>query len=365
MINKSINDELKRYMANVFVHSPGIIGRLPLPAEEFVAPWRSYLDESLKSGVFRALKNHLPQLNFPIEKGISSTERYRAAINAEMRPCDIVSDSSLPLEAPDELELIIHETPAGPIPVLITRNRNDFVALFRALAFKNEPADIPASTGACAISGYNNCERYIAYKNMRALEDPFGLAAPEEPAVQKSHYQDRFLLLSDGPYSGISSVEAGFEEAQWRNYSLKIRLGHESAHYFTKRCLGSMRNNAHDELIADYAGICEALGAYDSSLFLKFCGIKGLRKINPAGRINNYKGTPPLSDENFAALCELLRSAALNVEVFDKKCRKTFSGGDFAAAAILCMASLAIDEMAAPDGAVKLEKTLEAIYLAR
>lgn len=359
MINLSINNELNNYFANAFISRPGLIGKLPLPEEEFVAVWRGYLDESLKSGVFRALKNHIPQFNFPVEKGISANEKYRAAVRAEIPPCEIVSDSALTLAAPGELELNMHETPAGPIPVLIVKNRDDFTALFRALAFKNEPADIPASTGACAISGYNNCERFIAFKNKRELDDPFGLAAPEDPAVEKSRYQDRFLLLSDGPYSGISAAGAGFEESAWRGYSLKIRLGHESAHYFTKRCLGSMRNHAHDELIADYAGICEAFGAYDSSLFLKFCGIEMAPEINPAGRINNYKGTPPLSDAAFAAMCEVLRAAALNVEVFDKKHRKTYSRCDFTTAAIVCMASLAIDEMASPDGAVKLEKALD------
>ena len=358
MINQSIKDELYNYYANAFILTPGLIKKLPLPEEEFVPVWRDYLYESI-SGVFRALKNHIPQFNFPIEKGMSLNEKYRAAVKAEISPCDIVSESALTLEAPDTLELIIRETPAGPIPVLIVKNRSDFMDLFRALAFKNEPAYIPPSTGGCAISGYNNCERFIAFKNKRALEDPFGLSAPEEPAVEKSRYQDRFLLLSDGPYSGISHDEAGFEESEWRGYSLKIRLGHESAHYFTKRCLGSMRNNAHDELIADYAGICEAFGAYDSSLFFKFCGIEKLPEINPAGRINNYKGTPPLSDAAFGGMCETLRAAALNIEVFDKKLRKTYSRGDFTTAAIICIASLSVDEIALPGGAAKLEKALD------
>lgn len=359
MINQSIKDELNNYFANAFIIPSGLIKKLPLPEEEFVPVWRNYLDESLKSGVFRALKNHIPQFNFPIEKGMSSNEKYRKAVKAEIPPCDIFSESSLILEAPDELELFIRETPSGPISVLVVKNRGDFMNLFRALAFKNEPVFIPPSTGGCAISGYNNCERFIAFKNKRALEDPFGLKASEDPAIEKSHYQDRFLLLSDGPYSGISSAEAGFEESAWRGYSLKIRLGHESAHYFTKRCLGSMRNNAHDELIADYAGICEAFGAYDSSLFFKFCGIENLPEINPAGRINNYKGTPPLSDGAFGAMCETLRAAALNIEVFDKKIRKIYSRGDFTTAAIICMASLSVDEMASPSGADKLEKALE------
>ncbi|HOT74862.1 MAG TPA: hypothetical protein PK467_03690, partial [Candidatus Wallbacteria bacterium] len=338
-----------------------ILKKLPLPDEEFVETWNSYFIESGANGVFKTLKKYLPQLNFPIEKGVSALEEYRAAVLAEKPVTEISANAGLKIEAEDSIGLLIHKTPAGSIPVITVRNRNDFETLYRALAFKNEPEPVPASTGACAISGYNNCGRYIAYKNKCAAEDPFGLSFLENPADQKSRYQDSFLLLGDGPYSGLAPSCAGFGEAEWRDYSLKIRLGHESVHYFTKRCLGSMRNNAHDELLADYAGICGAFGEYDAELFFKFCGIENFPEINPAGRINNYKGSPCLSDENFRAMCAFLYSAALNIERFDKKHRKNFTRGDFTTAAVLCIASASIDLIAAENGLSVLETALASV----
>ncbi|HNY11189.1 MAG TPA: hypothetical protein PKK26_06320 [Candidatus Wallbacteria bacterium] len=354
----SFSEELKLYTKNMFSCSSGIFDKLPLLDEDFVGTWRAYLDESKKKGVFQTLKSRLPQLNFPVEKGVSTSEEYLAAIRAEKLIADISPNSGLALEEPCKIELIIHKTPAGSIPVIIVRNRNDFVSLFRALAFKNEPVGIPSSTGACAISGYNNCERYLAYRKSQLTEDPLGLMPP---ATKKSMYQDSFLLLSDGPYSGIFAEKAGFDENAWREYSLKIRLGHESAHYFTRRCLGSMRNNAHDELIADFAGIREAFGKYDSGLFLKFCGIENFPNISPTGRIQNYKGTPKLSDGAFVEMCALLHAAAANVESFDKKYGENFSRGDFTVAAILCMASLTLDEIAGKNGFKLLEKYFDLI----
>jgi len=356
-----ISEELKIYMANAFLPGPEVFAKLPLADEEFVESWNSYFRESKTKGVLPTLKARLPQLNFPIEKGVGASEEYRMAVTAQKSVEEISNKSGFVLSEADKVELFIHKTAAGSIPVIVVRNRGDFEQLYRAIAFKNEPVEIPASVGACAISGYNNCERLAAYRNKRLLEDPFGISALADSQSQKSFYQDRFLLLSDGPYSGIPASSLGFDEGYWRARSLEIRLGHESAHYFTRRCLGSMRNNAHDELIADYAGLCRAFGSYESSLFLKFCGLEKYPEISPNGRIQNYKGTPPLACEDFKTMCAILRAASLTLEAFDKKHRAGFNRGDFTVAAILCAASLSIYEMACKNGLEALEKALMAL----
>jgi hypothetical protein len=87
-------------------------------------------------------------------------------------------------------------------------------------------------------------------------------------------YQDRLIILSAGPYSNVTASNLGLTETEWQQLSLKIRLEHESTHYFTRRFFGSMRNNIADELIADYRGIVAALGYYRSDWFLHFVGLE-------------------------------------------------------------------------------------------
>lgn len=357
--------ELEEYFNNAFSVNLNMINQLPLKDEGFVEVWREYLNESNVNGVFNTLKKHLPQLNFAIEKGMSQNAGYRAATLSEKIAEKTPDGKDFHVNRPDDVKLFIHETPAGSIPVIIVYDREDFVSFFRALACKNEPVEIPASTGACAVKGFNNLERLKNYKDKWVLENPFEIweLEFENLSGRKEIYQDSFLLLSDGPYSGVPACALGFETLKWREASLKIRLGHESAHYLTRRCLGSMRNHAHDELIADYAGICHAFGEYKSSLFLKFCGIEKFPEIEPGGRINNYKGKPSLSEEAFQKMCGVLHDAALNVELFDGRNRRNFSGRDFTTAAILCLASLRLDEIAEKNSVDVLEKLLSKIKM--
>ena len=86
---------------------------------------------------------------------------------------------------------------------------------------------------------------------------------------QRGLYQDRFLILSTGPYSNVAAREVGLSDSRWRETSTAIRLEHECTHYFTLRVFGSMRNNLLDELIADFMGITAADGRYRSDWFLR------------------------------------------------------------------------------------------------
>ena len=77
----------------------------------------------------------------------------------------------------------------------------------------------------------------------------------------------RFIILSDKPYGGINAGYMGLDEDEWIKKSIVIRKHHECAHYYTKRYLGSSRNNLHDELIADFCGLYAAFGEFRAEWF--------------------------------------------------------------------------------------------------
>jgi len=136
---------------------------------------------------------------------------------------------------------------------------------------------------------------------------------------RKELYQDRFIILSDGPYSAVPAEAIGLTEQEWRRASLIIRREHECAHYFTLRMYSAMRNNILDELIADYMGIVAAAGQYEAHWFLRFLGLENFPHYRRGGRLENYRGAPPLTDGAFRILQVLVKNAAENLEKFDRK----------------------------------------------
>jgi hypothetical protein len=72
-------DELLAYAANRFDDSR-LPDCFPLPDAPFVEAWTSYAEEARGRGVLACLREHLLQLRFPIQAGISASESYRAAI---------------------------------------------------------------------------------------------------------------------------------------------------------------------------------------------------------------------------------------------------------------------------------------------
>ncbi len=191
------------------------------------------------------------------------------------------------------------------------------------LARRNEPAPISASQGALMAAGYNNWDR------IRKLRLEWEQQNPEQASSEtawsdefkriiprKQLYQDRFIFLSDGPYSGVPADEMGIDQEEWRRMSLIIRREHESAHYCTRRVFSSMRNNVIDELIADYMGIVAAAGSYRAGWFLRFIGLEAFPEWRQGSRLEIYRGD--LSDKAFSILQHLVKRAAENVETFDR-----------------------------------------------
>src|SRR2546422_583398 len=127
-------EELLAYNENAFNLDPlSSEVRFPLPDEPFVPFWEAVEREARARGAFAVLREHLPQLRFPVRQGISETEGYRAATRRGVPPEEIPEATGLAVERPEAIEVVLHESPAGRIPLLIARGRAEFVALIRAL----------------------------------------------------------------------------------------------------------------------------------------------------------------------------------------------------------------------------------------
>jgi hypothetical protein len=351
-------EELLAYNENVF--DLGALTsevRFPLPDEPFVAFWEAVEREAGTRGAFAVLRERLPQLRFPIRAGISETEPYRAATRRGLPVETLPEATGLEIARPEAIEVVIHPSPAGRIPLLIARGRAEFAALIRALTKKNEPEPIPDAQGALMVSGYNNWSRVGELRRRWEALDP----AAQETAtwgeeLQRSPrelYQDRFILLSDGPYSAVPAADLGLDEAEWREMSLVIRREHECAHYLTRRLFGSMRNNLLDELIADYAGLVAATGGFRAAWFLRFVGLEEFPRYRPGGRLDLYRGKPPLSDGAFRVLQSLVKSAAENLERFHSPLET--------APTIAALAALRLEDLAAADAEDRLSRSVAAI----
>lgn len=370
-------DELERYRRDGFetsslTSSPPARLRLPLEDEAFVACWQPWVDQARGAGVLEILRPHLPQLAFPITAGISASEPYQAATRRGIPPSEApgASDADgaggLTLKAPESLELLLHRSAAGRVPMLVTRNREDFVSLVRALAYRNEPRDIPPSQGATMLAGYNNWARIHAHRRAwEEGENPGGSGAARAATWREQFarirerrelYQDRLMILSDGPYSGVRAAELGLTDGAWKDLSLLIRREHECTHYLTRRLFDAMRNHLLDELMADYAGITAAIGDYRSDWFLRFLGLEddGYRA---GGRLEIYLGKPPLGAGSFRDLQALARLAAHRLESFDARFfARRERNARHRTAVVLGLARVGLAGLTGEGGAEKLEK---------
>jgi hypothetical protein len=164
-------EELLAYNQNIFNRSFSTLSaKFPLPPEPHVAAWEEYATFAQEVGVFQALSSKLVQLQFPILESISQTEAYRFATRKGVSVDGMVEATGLILQQPEQLQLILHQSLAGVIPVLLTRNREDFVSLVQALTMRNEPLPVPASMGACMVTGFNNWDRVRQYRQQWVSE---------------------------------------------------------------------------------------------------------------------------------------------------------------------------------------------------
>jgi hypothetical protein len=321
--NGATIDELLAYNEKPFPpETAGARPQFPLPDEAHIEAWQGYEREAREIGPFEALKRHFVQLRFPIRQGMSEEEPYRRATRRGfLEEADAYASESVTLDRPDLVTLTITPTIAGRVPVIVVGSRGDFVKLVQAFAERNEPTVVPDAMGACIVKGLNNWSRIRAYRarweeELGSTNDDDWAAEFQQLIPRKELYQDRFIILSRGPYSAIPARDAGFDEAEWLERSLVLRRDHELTHYFTYRVFNAIRNNVFDELIADFVGLVRACGAYRADLALRFLGLEGYPAWRPGGRLEVYRGKPPLSDEAFGVARTLTVRGARNLETF-------------------------------------------------
>jgi hypothetical protein len=347
-------DELLVYNASKFVW-PDPVPAFPLPDEPFATTWRDYADEIAAAGGIEPLYRYLVQLSFPVEAGISAQDDYQAAVKKGKRPSAPVRGGTR-LQSPQGFRLILHPTAAGRIPVLVLDDRRDFETFVQVFSRKNEPTPVPASMGAAMISGYGNWHRIeVLKKQFFAAGGNLENWSAEFSRIKRTPelYQDRFILLSTGPYSGVAAEDLGLDEESWRLISIVIRREHECAHYFTKRVFQSMQNNLLDELIADYAGLVCAIGRFRADWQFRFLGLESFPHYREGGRLQNYRGSPALSDGAFRVLLTLVHRAAHNLESFDGAARERVDGFVLSAA-LVALAGLTLEELASSAGPQRL-----------
>ena len=316
-----MSDALRAYLAHPYRADDGVVAKLASArAEEpHIAVWREYAQRAREVGVFAALAAVFPQLRFPIRDGISQEPAYAAATRRGKLEEAGAFAPGLLLERPESLILTFSDGVAGLLPLLIAATRADFESLVRAFTERNEPRDVPASMGACFVKGLNNWDRVARYR--REWEAAAGTAGDEDAwreelgrfAAQKARYQDRFVILSRGPYSGVAGAEVRVTETEWLERSLIVRAEHESTHDLTWRLFGIVRSHATDEIVADFVGLVRAFGVYPDGIARVLLGVDRLPAFRPGGRLANYRGTPALDDADFAEVCALAAEATRQI----------------------------------------------------
>jgi hypothetical protein len=357
--SESEASELLEYTRNRFTFE-GPLPSFPLADEAFVDEWRNYSALTAEFGSIEPLRLKLLQLAFPVEDGISRTPEYEAATRKGVIPPAPVRGGA-PLLRPDACRVEVHASYAGGIGVLIAEERADFETLVRVFTSKNEPIPVPTSMGATIVAGYNNWNRIHRHRDQFLSSGGTLDGWPSYFAQIRANrelYQDRFLILSNGPYSGVDGRCFGLSAADWIDGSRTIRLEHECAHYFTRRLFGSMQNNLLDEMIADYAGIKSAFGCFRAEYLLHFLGLECYPQYREGGRLQNYRGAPPLSAGAFRMLGQLVWNSAWNIERFDREI-----GADCSLpAALLSIASMTLDNLACEDAPQLLGKSYLTSY---
>lgn len=199
------------------------------------------------------------------------------------------------LRDPEGIELELQPTLAGSVPLIVARERADFETLVRAFVGRNEPIEVPTSQGACLVKGLVNWDRVARHKRQwKQRRGPFATDAAWKEEMQrlageKHLYQDRILLLSTGPYSGIAAGSMDRAPGRWREDSLTLRREHECFHYVTLRLYDLIRNHLLDEILADLAGLVVVEGSYDPDLALRFLGLERPAAIRSGARLEIYR----------------------------------------------------------------------------
>ncbi len=338
---------------------------LPLADEPHLEAWRAYAEAARSEGVWPALSRRLVQLRLPIQEGISRTPEYRAATRRGEPPAGA---PGLALAAPEALELHLHPSLGGTVPTLLPAVRADFVALVRALSGRNEPIPVPDSMGACMVSGLVNWDRVRAHRErwLATTAGPTDASAwAREMALltqRRELYQDRLVILSHGPYSNVAAADVGLAEGDWLAASLRIRREHECAHYFALRLFGRLQHNLLEELVADLVGLVAGCGTYRADLARLFLGIERPLAYRGGGRLENYRGRPPLSDEAFTVLARVAGAGTATLDRVTRAHPEWCSSPLALAPLVAALTTLTMEELAAPTALETIEERVATLF---
>ena len=236
------------------------------------------------SDILAALAGEYPQLY--LNPDSDAQETYRRVVLRGEEPETTRLDHYRGSEF-DRMETV--DTPAGPVRVVTLGDRRDFEIAVRGLmAAKNGPlAPIPESQGAAMLTVFN-------WPRIRAHLAAF---PEEEQAAEfkrftsvKANYTDMLVVLSRGPYSGVSASAMGLTEGEWLARSDTIRRYHELTHVICRRMYPEDVDPVRDELIADAVGLYAAFGRFDPETEKRFLGVKDGRYVG--GRLENYTPEP-------------------------------------------------------------------------
>ncbi|MGH9159232.1 MAG: DUF7005 family protein [Vicinamibacteraceae bacterium] len=360
-VARDIAGEVLVYTANPYT-APIACREWPLADEPHVERWLMYAREARRVGAFEALRAVFPQLRFPIRANVSEDSAYRAATRRGDVGGAATYGHGLVLREPERLELTVVSSAGGRIPVLVAGCRDDFVALVQAFTERNEPRPVPTSMGACLVKGLTNWDRVADYRARWEREK--GTSGDAEAwatelrafSARKELYQDRFVLLSSGPYSGVSAEDAGRPEPEWLARSLVIRREHELTHYVTWRLYGFLRSHATDEIVADFVGLVRAFGRYPGELARRFLGLEAYPSFRAGGRLEHYRGDPSLSPPAFAAVALLTNRATQRLEALPLARLGHLDDPTNAGRLIHALVGLSLEELAADDLQERVER---------
>ena len=256
------------------------------------------------------LASKYPQLLLPIEKNEKDTPEYK---NAVLRGKPVSNEPCFISSPEDRLETV--ETPVGEVEILYLANREDFEHALRALAYRCEPVEIPASVGASTIRGLINWQKIRIHQAMYLASG--GENWSEEFKIftsEKKNYQDTIILLSSGFYSAVPASIVGLSEKEWREKSYIIRKYHELSHFVCRTLWPKDIVPIRDEVIADLIGLVSAFGKYDPTLAKRFLGIENGCYCE-GGRLSHYVDTSHIEEAVKSASEQIERLASLVDEI--------------------------------------------------
>lgn len=249
-------------------------------------------------------------LYLPVSEGMSKSQKYQKYVlqgkkDRNSKPIGFLCS--------DGDTIFKFSTPAGAVDVILLDNRVDFELFLQKIAYRCEPVSIREDIGAMMISGVINWKKI--HENGKAYVERGGedwQAEFKRFTSDAENFKDRVLVISSGPYSGLSAHKAGYPQEEWRKISICIRVYHECTHYVCRRLYPDQRDPVLDEIIADVIGVLGATGHMDRALCCKFMGIKEdgtydqgrLGAYVPAERIQKEAARAALLLEQIGKLCD-------------------------------------------------------------